>query len=66
AYPLAALVALSRVHDDRHWLSDAAAGAAIGTATGLWVAGRSREERRGSALAWSDGDTLGIAWEVRF
>jgi membrane-associated phospholipid phosphatase len=40
AYPLASLVALSRLYDDKHWASDAAAGAVLGTATGLWVAHR--------------------------
>lgn len=43
-YPLAGLVGLSRIHDDRHWASDVLAGAAIGTATGLWVARRGRKE----------------------
>lgn len=66
AYPLAALVALSRVHDDRHWLSDAAAGAAIGTTTGLWVAGRSRDGRATALLPWLNGDAMGIAWAAKF
>lgn len=66
AYPLATLVALSRVHDDRHWLSDAAAGATIGTATGLWVAGRSRDGRATALLPWLNGDAMGIAWAARF
>lgn len=66
AYPLAGLVALSRVHDDRHWLSDAVAGAAVGTVTGLWVARRSRGEPRADLRPWWGSHTLGIAWEARF
>lgn len=61
-YPLAGLVALSRVHDDRHWLSDVAAGAAIGTATGLWVAGRRREGGRAELVPWVEGDAVGFVW----
>ena len=34
AYPVAALVGWSRVHDDRHWASDVVAGAGIG----FWAA----------------------------
>lgn len=36
AYPAAALVAWSRVHDDDHWTSDVIAGAALGA----WTAGK--------------------------
>jgi membrane-associated phospholipid phosphatase len=44
AYPLAALVGWSRVHDDKHWISDVLAGAALGTWSGyktgrLWSTG---------------------------
>ncbi len=37
AYTLAASVALSRIHDNRHWPSDVLAGAAIGTAFSLTI-----------------------------
>lgn len=30
AYPIAGLVGWSRIHDEKHWLSDVAAGAAVG------------------------------------
>jgi len=36
AYPAAALVGWSRVHDQEHWTSDVVAGAALGT----WTAGK--------------------------
>lgn len=66
AYPLAGLVALSRAHDDRHWLSDVAAGAAIGTVTGLWVAGRGGSGGAATLVPWLEGDAAGIAWAARF
>ena len=41
AYTLAAATAYARVHDSMHWTSDVVAGAALGIATGRFVAGRS-------------------------
>ena len=41
AYTLAAATAYARVHDNMHWTSDVVAGAALGIATGRFVAGRS-------------------------
>ncbi|HEX5003470.1 MAG TPA: phosphatase PAP2 family protein [Bacteroidia bacterium] len=37
AYPLASLVAFSRVYDNKHWASDAVAGAAFGYFSGLFL-----------------------------
>lgn len=66
-YPLAALVALSRIHDDEHWASDVLAGAGIGTAMGLWVARRPRDEEPVAALIpWTDSGAAGLAWVRRF
>lgn len=48
AYLLASGTALERVYDDKHWLSDVVAGAALGTAVGRWVASPSRSA--GAAL----------------
>ena len=39
-YTVAGLASLSRVYDNRHWLSDIAAGAALGIATAKFVYGR--------------------------
>jgi membrane-associated phospholipid phosphatase len=47
AYSLATLVGLARIHHDDHWLSDVAAGAAIGTVMGKLVAA-TNEKRRAS------------------
>jgi membrane-associated phospholipid phosphatase len=69
AYPLAGLIGLSRVHDDRHWASDVLAGAAIGTATGLWVArrhGSKEENSRLYLLPWAPGSEIGLALAGRF
>ncbi|MBI1796466.1 MAG: phosphatase PAP2 family protein [Candidatus Eisenbacteria bacterium] len=51
AYPAAALVGWSRVHDDDHWASDVVAGAAVG----LWTASKAeivlrREAGRGHRI----------------
>ena len=40
AYPVAALVGLSMVQEDRHWASDAVAGAGLGMAIGKGIATR--------------------------
>lgn len=43
AYTLAAATAYARVHDNMHWTSDVVAGAALGIATGRFVAGRTEK-----------------------
>jgi len=45
SYGIAGLVGMSRMYEDAHWLSDAAAGAAIGTAVGVAIV-RFNEKRR--------------------
>ena len=40
AYPLAALIGLSTVQEDKHWLSDVVAGAGLGLAIGRGIASR--------------------------
>jgi len=37
SYGIAGLVGMSRMYEDAHWFSDAAAGAAIGTAVGIAI-----------------------------
>ncbi len=48
AYGAAGLTAWARVHDNRHWLSDTAAGALVGTAVTHYVIHRMRNRRAGS------------------
>lgn len=45
AYPIAALVGWSRVHDDKHWASDVVAGAALGA----WTAAKTHDALRDRA-----------------
>jgi membrane-associated phospholipid phosphatase len=64
-YTLATGVAWSRVNDDRHWLTDVAAGAALGITTAKIVSGRWRVfGLRPPALLL--GPNAGIAWQVGF
>jgi len=64
-YGVATAVAWSRVNDNRHWLSDVAAGALVGIASARLASGRWRifglrtpsilVGPRGAALGWSSG-----------
>ena len=45
AYSVASLAGLSRVYDNKHWLSDVVAGAAIGTLVGNLVSHRSADSK---------------------
>ena len=49
-YPLAAMIAYSRVYLDRHWTSDIFAGAALGIAAGQAALNESKE--KGPASLW--------------
>ncbi|RMF87105.1 MAG: phosphatase PAP2 family protein [Nitrospirae bacterium] len=64
AYGLAGLTAWSRLHDERHWLSDVVAGGLLGWATGRYVARRHPAAGRLTAVA--DGRRLLLAWQRRF
>lgn len=60
-YAVAGLVSAASVGGARHWLSDAAAGAALGYLIGnhAWL-----EQRRllGGARPWTDGRHVGLSW----
>jgi membrane-associated phospholipid phosphatase len=45
AYTLAALTGVSRMYDNRHWLSDVFAGAVIGTVTGRFICRQKRNNQ---------------------
>lgn len=45
AYSVASLVGLSRIYDNKHWLSDVVAGAAIGTLVGNLVSNRTSSSK---------------------
>jgi membrane-associated phospholipid phosphatase len=58
AYLLAGVMGASRIHEDKHWLSDVVAGAALG-----WVVGRTvvRVNSRSLERVASSGATLSVA-----
>ena len=47
AYTIASLTSLSRVYDDKHWTSDVALGAIIGTLVGRAVVYQNKKEKTG-------------------
>jgi len=72
-YALAATPGLARMYDDKHWASDVAMGAALGTAAGL-VTVRYHHHRPGNRLdnamlatsAGPAGGGVGFAWGFAF
>ncbi len=65
-YTLATTVGWSRVNDDRHWLSDIAAGAAIGITSSKLISGRWRLfHLRPPSVLLSPG-SAGLAWGATF
>ena len=64
AYPLAGLTAWSRMYDDKHWLSDVVAGAAIGIFTGKVV--NSEKNIKVSVLPSSFNDSLLLGFHYTF
>jgi membrane-associated phospholipid phosphatase len=60
AYPLAAYVAASRLHEDRHYLSDVVFGAAIGAVAGRTVTRHGRDTWRVAAAPTRGGMYVGL------
>lgn len=56
AYPLAALVGLARLENDKHWASDVVAGAALGWGISKSIV-RLREQRRGDRFQTTEART---------
>lgn len=62
SYGAATAVSISRIYQDRHWLSDIVGGAAIGIGIGKWA--RRREATRGENTAvLTDGRKVYFAWK---
>jgi len=60
---IASYVALSRLHDNRHFLSDVLFGAALGTASGWTVVGRhGRSQYALAPVAMPGGVGIGLTW----
>lgn len=60
----AAGTAWSRVNDNHHWLSDVAAGAAIGVASAQWVEGRWQVFRVAPPIFFTGHGRAGIEWRL--
>ena len=65
AYSLATLAGLSRIYDNRHWLSDVVAGAIFGTVTGRFIC-RQNQERQFSLQPTVMGGVSGVTAVYRW
>jgi len=65
AYSLATLAGLSRIYDNRHWVSDVVAGAIFGTVTGLYIS-RQNQDRQLSLQPTVMGGVSGISMVYRW
>lgn len=66
AFAVAGLVGLARVEGKKHYWSDVAVGAGIGTAAGFLIT-RQRPEARGTAfIPWGDTKSAGFTFATRF
>lgn len=66
AYMIATYVALTRISENAHWLSDTVAGATIGI---FWGRATSMHHESGSTAMiepWILDDGLGVRWAMRF
>jgi hypothetical protein len=59
AYSVASLVGLSRIYDNKHWLTDVVAGATIGTLVGNLVSHRTSNSRL-TVVPFGNGNFQGI------
>jgi membrane-associated phospholipid phosphatase len=62
SYGTAAAISLSRIYQDRHWLSDVVAGSALGIGIGKWA--RRRAVQKDDTLILTDGHR--VYWTRRF
>lgn len=60
SYGAASLVSVSRIYQDRHWLSDVVGGATLGIVIGKWA--RRRAARKDGALVSTDGRRVYLSW----
>ncbi|MGE0551987.1 MAG: phosphatase PAP2 family protein [Gemmatimonadales bacterium] len=63
---VAALVGWSRMNDDKHWLSDVAMGAIIGTASARVVNGRWRLFGGGRPMVTANPEWTSVGWSLTF
>ena len=60
SYTLATAVGVSRIYDNRHWLSDVVAGAAIGIAVGNLVSAKNNKPKKVAIVPFSSGKFRGL------
>ena len=60
AYSIATAAGLSRIYDNRHWLSDIVGGAALGIAVGNLVSSKHNNARRIVIVPFSSGKMQGL------
>jgi membrane-associated phospholipid phosphatase len=65
-YTLAGAVAWSRINDNRHWLSDVAAGALVGITSAKLASGRWRVFGNTAPSIISGPHGLGLGWQAKF
>ncbi|MEZ4588249.1 MAG: phosphatase PAP2 family protein [Gemmatimonadales bacterium] len=63
---VAALVGWSRMNDDKHWLSDVAMGAIIGTVSARLVNGRWRLFGAGRPMVTANAEWTSVGWSLTF
>ncbi|MDP3914870.1 MAG: phosphatase PAP2 family protein [Bacteroidota bacterium] len=59
AYSVASLAGISRIYDNKHWLSDVVAGAVIGTVVGNFVSHRSSDSKL-SVIPFGNSNYQGV------
>jgi membrane-associated phospholipid phosphatase len=66
AFIVASLVGVARVKADKHFWSDVAVGAAIGTASGFLITRNRPSEAQATLMPWGDTKGGGLAFAMRF
>jgi len=65
AFAVAGVVGLARVEGNKHYWSDVAVGAGLGTVTGLLITNK-RPDARTTLIPWGDGKGGGVSFAMRF
>ena len=64
SYTMASLVAVSRIHDGKHWGSDVVAGAALGFFIGATLSKVNLKKVNVGPAAFHGGQGISISWAV--
>lgn len=66
AFAVAGFVGLARVEGRKHYWSDVAVGASIGTVAGFLVTRRRPDDRQSALFPWGDTKSAGFTYAARF